>query len=144
MAKVKIVRLVGCFTEWYSPYFKDPYEDNEDYAEFYDQKLLDMQPVIGPDVNGKGEYLTGDLGCLADRLTCDAHPGGSWGKARNGCMKAVRLAIESGKPQTFKFEGVTPIRITPYKRVPKIPEKSYAIYGRFASLVRERVSQIGG
>lgn len=139
MANVKIVRVVGCFTEWYSPYYKDPYEDDPKYAEFYDKKMLDMQPVIGPDVNGKEEFLTGDLGCLADRLTCDAE---EWGKARNGCMKAVRLAIKSGKPQTFKFDGVTPIKITPYKRVPKIPEKSYEVYGKFASLVKERVSQI--
>ena len=139
MAEVKIVRLVGCFTEWYSPYFKDPYEDNEDYAEFYDRRLLIMQPVIGPDVNGKDEYLTGDLGCLADRLTCDAD---DWDKARDGCMKAVKRALKSGKPQTFKFDGVTPIKITPYKRVPKIPEKSYEVYGRFASLVKERVAQI--
>jgi len=138
----KIVKVIGCFTEWYAPTFKDPYEDNEDYAKFYDQKLLDMQPVIGPDVNGKGEYLTGDLGCLADRLTCDAHPGVNWGKARKECMKAVMLAIKSGKPQTFKFDRMMPIRITPYKRVPKIPEKSYAIYGKFASLVKERVAQI--
>lgn len=139
MAKVKIVRLVGCFTEWYAPTFKDPYEDNEDYAEFYDRRLLIMQPVIGPDVNGKDEYLTGDLGCLADRLTCDAD---DWDKARDGCMKAVKRALKSGKPQTFKFDGVTPIRITPYKRVPKIPEKSYEVYGKFASLVKERVAQI--
>lgn len=139
MAKVKIVRLAGCFTEWYAPTFRDPYEDNEDYAEFYDQKLLDMQPVMGPDVNGKEEFLTGDLGCLADRLTCDAE---DWDKARDGCMKAVKRALKSGRPQTFRLDGATPIRITPYKRVPKIPEKSYEVYGRFASLVKERVAQI--
>ena len=57
-------------------------------------------------------------------------------------MKAVKRALKSGKPQTFRFDGVTPIRITPYKRVPKIPEKSYEVYGKFASLVKERVSQI--
>lgn len=139
MADVKIVRVVGCFTEWYSPYYKDPYEDDAGYAEFYDKKMLDMQPVIGPDVNGKGEFLTGDLGCLSDRMTCDAE---DWGKAREGCMKAVKRALKSGKPQTFRFDGMTPIMITPYKRVPKIPEKSYEVYGKFASLVKERVSQI--
>lgn len=139
MADVKIVRVSGCFTEWYSPYYKDPYEDDSDYAEFYDKKMLYMQPVIGPDVNGNEEFLTGDLVCLADRLTCEA---GDWDKARKGLIKSVKLAIKSGRPQTFRFDGVTPIMITPYKRVPKIPEKSYEVYGKFASLVKERVSQI--
>ena len=139
MADVKIVRVIGCFTEWYSPYYKDPYEDNPEYAEFYDRKMLDMQPVIGPDVNGKEEFLTGDLGCLADRLTCDAD---DWDKARKGVIKAVKLAIKSGKPQTFRFPGVTPVRITPYRRVPRIPDKSYRVYGKYAGLIKERVSQI--
>ena len=139
MAKVKIVRIAGCFTEWYSPYYKDPYEDNADYAEFYDKKMLAMQPVIGPDVNGKEEFLTGDLGCLADRLTCDAD---DWDKARDGCMKAVERALKSGKPQTFRFDGVTPIRVTPYKRVPRIPDKSYKVYGKYAGLIKERVAMI--
>ena len=136
---VKIVRVEGCFTEWYSPFFKDPYEDDPEYAEFYDKRVLDMYPVIGPDVNGKGEFLVGDLGCLADRLTCGAK---DWDKARKGVIKAVKLAIKSGKPQVFRFPGMTLVRITPYRRVPKIPDKSYMVYGKYAWLIKERVAMI--
>lgn len=139
VSNVKIVKVEGCFTEWYSPFFKDPYDDDPEYAEFYDKRVLDMYPVIGPDVNGKGEFLSGDLEFLADRLTCGAK---DWDKARKGVMKAVKLAIKSGKPQVFRSPKVTPVRITPYRRVPKIPDKSYRVYGKYAGLIKERVARV--
>lgn len=137
--KAKAVKVEGCFTEWYAPTFKDPYEDNEEYAEFYDQKILAMQPVIGPAVDGKDEYLSGDLDCLSDRLTCDAE---NWDKARKGLIKAIKEVLATGKVQTFKYEGMDDIKITPYKELPKIPEKAYKVYGKFAELVKERVAAI--
>ena len=137
--KAKAVKVEGCFTEWYAPTFKDPYEDNEEYAEFYDQKILDIQPVIGPAVDGKDEYLTGDLGCLSDRITCDAD---DWDKAKDGFEIAVNKALATGKVQTFKYAGIEDIKITPYKELPKIPEKAYKVYGKFAKLVKERVAAI--
>lgn len=137
--KAKAVKVEGCFTEWYAPTFKDPYEDNAEYAEFYDQRILDFQPVIGPAVDGKDEYLSGDLGCLADRITCDA---GDWAKARDGFADAVEKVLATGKAQTYKFDGIDDILITPYKELPKIPEKAYKVYGKFAKLVKERVAAI--
>ena len=62
--KAKAVKVEGCVTEWYAPTFKDPYEDCEEYREFYDQMILDKQPVIGPAVDGKDEFLTGNRGRL--------------------------------------------------------------------------------
>lgn len=137
--KAKAVKVEGCFTEWYAPTFKDPYEDNEEYAEFYDQKILAMQPVIGPAVDGKDEYLSGDLDCLSDRLTCDAE---NWDKARKGLIKAIKEVLATGKVQTFKYEGMDDVKITPYKELPKIPEKAFKVYGKFAKLVKERVAAI--
>jgi hypothetical protein len=137
--KAKAVKVEGCFTEWYAPTFKDPYEDNEEYAAFYDERILDMQPVIGPAVDGETEYLSGDLGCLSDRITCDAR---SWDKARHGFAEAVKKALATGKVQTYKFVGMDDIKITPYKELPKIPEKAFALYGKFANLVKERVAAI--
>lgn len=140
--KAKAVKVEGCFTEWYAPTFKDPYEDNEEYAEFYDQKILDMQPVIGPAVDGKDEYLSGDLGCLSDRITCDAYDFGKWDEAKDGFELAVNKALATGEVIIFKFEGLDDIKITPYKELPKIPEEAYTVYGKFAELVKERVAAI--
>ena len=137
--KAKAVKCEGCFTEWYAPTFKDPYEDNAEFAEFYEQRLLDMQPVIGPAVDGETEYLSGDLGCLSDRITCGA---ANWDEAKDGFEKAVNKALATGKVQTFKYEGIDDIDITPYKELPKIPEKAYKVYGKFAKLVKERVAAI--
>ena len=141
-AEVKAVKVEGCFTEWYAPTFKDPYEDNAEYAEFYDEKILNWQPVIGPAVDGKDEYLSGDLGCLADRITCDAYDIGKWEEAKNGFADAVEKALATGEPQTFKFEGLDDIKITPYAEVPVIPDNAYEVYGKFAGLVKERVAAI--
>ena len=140
--KAKAVKVEGCFTEWYAPTFKDPYEDNEEYAEFYDQMILDMQPVIGPAVDGEDEYLSGDLGCLSDRITCDACDFGKWDEAKDGFELAVNKALATGEVIIFKFEGLDDIKITPYKELPKIPEEAYKVYGKFAELVKERVAAI--
>ena len=137
--KAKAVKCEGGFTEWYAPTFKDPYEDNEEYAEFYDQKILDMQPVIGPAVDGEDEYLSGDLECLSDRITCGAS---DWYRAKDGFADAVEKALATGEVQTFKFEGIDDITITPHKELPTIPEKAYKVYGKFAKLVKERVAAI--
>ena len=138
-SKVVVVKVEGCFTEWYAPTFKDPYEDNEEYAEFYDQKILDMQPVIGPAVDGESETLCPDLTSLAERMTCDAE---NWDTARNRLIKAIKEVLATGKVQTFKYEGMDDVKITPYKELPKIPEKAFKVYGKFAKLVKERVAAI--
>ena len=137
--KAKAVKVEGCFTEWYAPTFKDPYEDNEEYRKFYDKMMLDMQPVIGPAVDGDDEYLSGDLGCLSDRITCGA---ADWDKARKGLVKAIQKALATGEVQTFKSAFVDYVKITPYKELPKIPERAYNVFGKFAKLVKERVAAI--
>lgn len=139
--KAKAVKCEGCFTEWYAPTFKDPYEDNEEFREFYEKMLLDNEPVIGPAVDGKDEYLTGDLVCLSDRITCGV-AFGNWDAARNGFADAAEKALATGKVQVFKFEGLDDIKITPYKELPKIPESGFARYGKYAELVKERVAAI--
>lgn len=138
-SKVVAVKVEGCFTEWYAPTFKDPYEDNEEYREFYDERILDFQPVIGPVVAGDTEYLSGDLGCLSDRITCGAW---NWAEAKDGFEDAVMKALATGEVQTFKYDGIDDIKITPYKKMPTIPEKSYEVYGKFASLIKERVAAL--
>ena len=140
--KAKVVKVEGCFTEWYAPTFKDPYEDNDEYREFYDEKILAMEPVIGPAVDGKDEYLSGDLGCLSDRITCDAYDFGKWEEAKNAFADAVEKALATGEVLIFKFKGLDDIKITPYQKMPVIPESGYARYGKFADLVKSRVAAI--
>lgn len=137
--KAKAVKVEGCFTEWYAPTFKDPYEDNAEFREFYDEKILAFEPVIGPAVDGKDEYLSGDLGCLSDRITCDAD---DWEEAKAGFEDAVEKSLATGEVQTFKFEGLDDIKIIPYKELPPVPDAGYARYGKFASLLKERVAAI--
>lgn len=138
--KAKAVKVEGCFTEWYAPTFKDPYEDCEEYAEFYDNEILPIEPVSGPAVDGESETLCPDLTSLADRMTCGAE---NWDKAREGLIKAIKEVLATGKAKTFTYEGLDDdIEITPYKELPKIPEKAYKVYGKFAKLVKERVAAI--
>ena len=137
--KAKAVKVEGCFTEWYAPTYKDPYEDNEEYAEFYDNHILAMEPVCGPAVDGESETLCPDITSLADRLTCGAE---DWDEARQGLIKAIGEVLATGKAKTFKYEGIDDVDITPYKEMPTIPEKAYEVYGKFASLIKERVAAI--
>lgn len=137
--KAKAVKVEGCFTEWYAPTYKDPYEDNEEYAEFYDNHILAIEPVSGPAVDGESETLCPDITSLADRMTCDAE---DWDEARQGLIKAIEEVLATGKAKTFKYAGDEDVVITPYKEMPTIPEKAYEVYGKFASLIKERVAAI--
>ena len=137
--KAKVVKVEGCFTEWYAPTFKDPYEDNEEYAAYYDEKILPIEPVSGPAVDGKCETLCPDLTSLADRMTCGAE---DWDNARNGLIKAIKEVLATGRAKTFKYDGIDDVDITPHKEMPPIPEKAYKVYGKFANLVKERVAAI--
>ena len=142
--EIVAVKCEGCFTEWYSPFFKDPYEDNAEYREFYDAKMLNFEPVIGPSL-GNDEWLSGDLGCLSDRLTVEAD---NWDKAKDAFEEAVEVAMQSGEVQVVDFRYTEPnvedIKITPYRRkdLPKVDEEHLKVYGKYADLVRERVAAI--
>ena len=142
--KARVVKVEGDFTEWYSPFFKDPYGDRTDYREYYDENILPIQPVIGPIVAGISEYLTGDLDCLADRITVNAvdlSDLSDWDRVRDGFCDAVEDALVTGEPLTFTFKGLN-ISITPFEKMPTVPEESYRVFGRFASLVKERVAAV--
>lgn len=142
--EIVAVKCEGCFTEWYSPFYKDPYEDNAEYREFYDTKMLDYEPVIGPSL-GNDEWLSGDLGCLSDRLTVDAE---NWDAAKKAMEDAVELALKTGETQVVDFRYTEPkvadIKITPYRRkdLPKVDEEHLKTYGKYADLMRERVAAI--
>ena len=142
--EIVAVKCEGCFTEWYSPFFKDPYEDNAEYRKFYDEKVLSFQPVIGPSL-GNDEWLVGDLDFLSDRLTVGAY---FWDVAKATFEKAVEVAMQSGEVQFVDFTYTDPnvkgIRITPFRRkdMPKPDEEHLKVYGPFADLVRERVAAI--
>ncbi|MBO6031711.1 MAG: hypothetical protein J6Q22_09580 [Prevotella sp.] len=137
------VKLEGCFTEWYSPTYKDPYEDNADYRKYYDQHILDKQPVIGPAVSGEDDYISGDLQCVAERLCCDAC---DWDKTTEDLMDTVEMCLADGKPRTWKdTEGfVTDVKITPFKKceMPPLTEDALKVFGDYGWLIRERYEAI--
>lgn len=144
--EIVAVKCEGCFTEWYSPFFKDPYEDNAEYREFYNTKMLDHEPVIGPSLgDSDNEFISGDLGCLSDRLTADAE---DWDAAKKAVEDAVELALKTGEPQVVDFHYTEPkvadVNITPFRRkdMPKPDEEHLKVYGDYADLVRERVAAI--
>jgi hypothetical protein len=140
MSKQKAVKVEGAFTEWYAPTFRNPYEDNADFRAYHRRTILGNPPVVGPAVDGYSEFLSGDLECLAD-LICDCELA-DWAKAKRGFKKTVRHALATGEVCVFKRRGMTPIKITPYAELPKIPKRAYRVYGDFAELVEQRVKEI--
>jgi len=140
MAKAKIVKVEGAFTEWYAPNFHDPYEDNGAFRDYCRRTIPGSREYCRPAMDGYSEYLGGDLECLADRV-CDCE-GEDWVKARRGFKKSVRRALATGEVCVYKQRGVTPIKITPYAEMPKIPKRAYRVYGDFAELVEQRVKEI--
>lgn len=144
--EIVAVKCEGCFTEWYSPFFKDPYDDNAEYRKYYEENILKVQPVIGPSLgDSDNEFISGYLGCLSDRLTVDAD---FWDVAKADFEKAVEVAMQSGEVQVVDFlytdPKVTDIKITPYRRkdMPKPNEEHLKVYGPYADLMRERVAAI--
>lgn len=144
--EIVAVKCEGCFTEWYSPFFKDPYEDNAEYRNYYEENILKVQPIIGPSLgNSDNEFISGDLGCLSDRLTVGAD---NWDKAKDAFEEAVEVAMQSGEVQVVDFHYTEPnvadIKITPFRRkdMPKPNEEHLKVYGEYADLVRERVAAI--
>lgn len=131
------VKVEGSFSEWYSPNYRDPYDDDEDYRAFADKELWIKKPILLGAALGDDEtcYISNDLDCLADRICVEAD---DWESARQSFMHDVETALESG--ETIKGE----IRITPYRRgeLPPVNEASLAVYGRFAGLMRERAKEL--
>ena len=38
---VVAVKVEGVFTEWYSPKWREPYDDDADYRAYYEKHILD-------------------------------------------------------------------------------------------------------
>ena len=138
------VKLEGSFTEWYSPNYKDPFEDNADYRKYYEEHIMDKQPVIGPVLGGvDGEFLSDDLRCVAERLCCDAH---DWDKATEDLIATVEMCLVDGKPRTWKdIDGVVAdVKITPFKKaeLPPLTDDALKVFGDYGWLVRERYEAI--
>lgn len=145
--KVVAVRVEGKFAEFFSPFYKEPYEDNDEFREFYNKKILPIQPVVGPCLgDGDDEYLVNDLTCLAERLACDCDGSdviAGWVENRDTLMDAVDKVFRSGEPYTVVV-GNREFTITPYRRkeLPPINENHLKVFGKFADLIRERVAAI--
>ena len=140
MAKAKIVKVEGAFTEWYAPTFKDPYEDNAAFRDYCRRTIPGSREYCRPTLDGYCEYLGGDLECLADRI-CDCE-GADWIKARRGFKKTVRRALATGEVCLYKQRGVTTIKVTPYADVPKLPPRAIRRFGNFGQLVEQRYKEI--
>ena len=136
------VKLEGPFTEWYSPYFKEPFNDNDEYREYYEENIIDHKPVIGPALgDDDGAYICDDLQCTAERYMCGSN---DWDHDTDELMKTIRLALESGATYTYISDIGEKVTITPYRKseLPPVNEESLKVYGPYAELMRERVAAI--
>lgn len=136
------VKLEGCFTEWYSPNYKEPFEDNADYRQFFEESIIDKQPVVGPVLGGEdGASLTNDLQCVAERLCCTAK---DWDTATEDLMDAIEMCLADGKPRTWENAEVGNVKITPFTKaqMPLLTDDALKVFGKFGSLIRERYEAI--
>lgn len=136
------VKLEGCFTEWYSPNYKEPFEDNADYREYFEENLIDKQPVVGPVLGGEdGAFLTDDLQCVAERLCCSAK---DWYTATEDLMSAIEMCLADGKIRTWENDEVGHIKITPFTKaqMPPLTDDALKVFGKFGYLIRERYEAI--
>ena len=142
--QIVAVKCEGPFTEWYSPYFKEPYNDNEEYRDYYDEHIIDIQPVIGPSLSETDdeENINDDLDCLSDRMM--SATAGDWVEAKRRFERAVKEALETGKVVRFKDDDCGEFVITPFRRkdMPPVNEESLKVYGPYAELMRQRVAEI--
>ena len=141
------VRVAGKFAEFYSPFYKEPYEDNEEYREYYNKNILPVQPVIGPCLgDGNQEYLSNDLICLAERIACDCEGSDTtegWIENRDTIMDYVDKVFKEGNAIS-PVVGNLQLIITPLRRgeLPTINEEHLKVYGKYADLIRGRVAAI--
>ena len=142
--KCVAVKCEGCFTEWYAPTYKDPYDDNAEYRKYYDKVLINDIPVIGPSLgNSETEYISSYLGCLTDRLSVSVGLG-TWDDASGRLADMIEESLADGKARTFKYDGMENVKIIPYTKeeLPPVNEKSLEAYKDFKELLRERVKAI--
>lgn len=136
------VKLVGPFTEWYSPNYKDPFEDNQEYREYYEEHIIAKKPVIGPSLgDDDGDYISGDVQWTAERYTCGCN---EWQRETDNLIQQIELSLEIGVACTYITDQKDLIKITPYRKseLPPVNEESLKVYGPYAELIRERVAAI--
>ena len=140
--EIVAVKCEGCFTEWYSPKFRNPYEDVPAYAEYYTEKIEPIMPCVGPSLGeAEEEFISSDLDCLSDRMMVSAK---EWKSSKKLFEDSVKLALETGSKYTLETEDCGTIIITPYRRdeMPKVNETQIRLCGPFADLMRQRVESI--
>lgn len=144
--EIVAVKCEGGFTEWYSPFFKEPYNDNQEYRDYYNEHIIAVQPVIGPSLNDgdDDECINDDLQFLAERMCSDAK---DWAGAIDEFKRAVNSVLRNGfvcSLDLTRYGMTDTIKITPYKReeMPKPNENHLKVYGPYADLMRERVAAI--
>ena len=136
------VKLEGCFTEWYSPTYKEPFDDNGEFHKYYSEHLIDSRPVAGPVLGGEdGHYIGGDIVWLVDRMCCGAS---DWQGASNSLRADVAASLVDGKTRTWNHPEVGEVKITPYTKaeMPPLTDEALAEFGPYASLIRERYEAI--
>ena len=142
--QIVAVRCKGMFTEWYSPFFRDPFADDHEFREWYSEIFVHSKyDFSGPSLNkdDDGEVLTNDDSFLSERLTaCEE----DWAESKNRVVDAIKEALSDGVEKYVTLASGDMITITPYKRrdMPKPPLELYAKYEKFASLMKERVEDI--
>ena len=136
------VLLEGPFTEWYSPYFKEPFNDNAEYRKYYEEHIIGQKPVIGPALGADEDaYISDDLQCTAERYMSGCK---DWQKETENLIHQIKLSLEFGITCTYISDIGETIKITPYRKseLPPVNEESLKVYGPYADLMRERVAAI--
>lgn len=140
--EIVAVKLEGCFTEWYSPNYKEPYVDNAVYRQYFEENIMDKQPVAGPVLGGgDGAFLTDDLQCLAERICCGAK---DWAAATEDLEAAIGMSLADGKTRNWEYAGVGNVKITPFTKaqMPPLTDDALKVFGKFGYLIRERYEAI--
>ena len=141
------VKLEGCFTEWYSPNYKEPFEDNEEYRKYYEEHIIDKQPVIGPVLGGEdGHFLSDDLSCVAERLCCDSLE--HWQRNTDDLCSTIEMCLAADEYSTRIIRlvdgKITEVKITPVTKaeLPPLTDDALKVFGDFGWLIRERYNAI--
>lgn len=136
------VKVEGLFDEWYSPNIRNPYDDIPEYAEWYEDRIMELPPPVFIAELEDGNFISGHLDCLVDRLTCDEDCTDS-DSASTEVEADIERALRGGIVFDRPYHGLR-IRITPCRKgdVPAVSEKSLAAYGEWADVIRKRVKAI--
>ena len=141
--EIVAVKCEGPFTEWYAPSYREPYEDDADYRQWYEENLLDVQPVFGVALgDDESAYVTEDLQCHAERMCVES---GNWQMSTEEYIATVEKCLADGETRTWNdTKSDTVVRITPYRRcdLPPVNEEHIKVYGPFAGLMRKRIAEI--